>query len=246
MRRQHPNRQMDIPISLEIYQQLCGASINTGFAKEDWEIAAEAIDEWVRRHDPDALATPAHSGYQWKRLFLPDGTVLRTVFAGKNYHCVVEGGRIVFQGKDVSPSGFVNAVGGMRRNAWLCAYVLFPDTKQWQLADTLRPRRPRRPREQERPSPPAPATSAAAARAPATALPESRPAPATPIAVAANPGEATFQYQAMNRPTLQSTAPGEAGDRQPRTEIPLSPPRCVRGADRRSKGDDRMAALLRQ
>lgn len=28
-------------------------------------------------------------GYQWKRVFLPDGTVLRTIFDGKKYHCIV-------------------------------------------------------------------------------------------------------------------------------------------------------------
>lgn len=109
----------------------------------------------MRRHDPNALSTPAHGGYQWKRLFLPDGTVLRTVFSGTNYHCVVEGGRIAFDGKDVLPSRFVNAAGGMRRKAWLCTWILFPDTKQWQLADALRTRRPRRPRTPERPTPPA-------------------------------------------------------------------------------------------
>ncbi len=141
MRRQHPHPQADIPVSLRILNQLQGASIDTGFEKEEWEIAEMAIEEWVRRHDPDALAAPAASGYQWKGLFLPDGTVLRTVFGGKNSHSVVEGDRILFDGKPVSPSGFVNAVGGIRRNAWLCTWILFPDTKQWALADSLRTRR---------------------------------------------------------------------------------------------------------
>lgn len=57
------------PISLEVDHKLLGASINTGFEKKDWEIAAEAIDERVQRHDPDALSTPAYAAYQWKRLF---------------------------------------------------------------------------------------------------------------------------------------------------------------------------------
>ncbi|MES2319887.1 MAG: hypothetical protein V4631_20600 [Pseudomonadota bacterium] len=140
MRRQHPNHKMDIPVSLEVWQQLLGASINTGYEKEDWEIAAEAIDEWMRRHNPDAFPMPAVSGYQWKSQFLPDGTVLRTVFNGKNYHCLVEGDRILYNGKEVSPSGFVNAVGGIRRNAWRCTWILLPDAKDWKLADTLRAR----------------------------------------------------------------------------------------------------------
>ncbi|MES2316399.1 MAG: hypothetical protein V4631_02805 [Pseudomonadota bacterium] len=77
MRRQHPDHKMDIPVSLEVWSQLLGASIETGYEKEDWEIAAEAIDEWTRRHNPDALPIPVVSGYQWKSQFLPDGTTSR-------------------------------------------------------------------------------------------------------------------------------------------------------------------------
>ena len=145
MRRQHPNHKMDIPISLEVWQRLSGASFDTGYEKEDWEIAAEAIDDWMRRHKPDAISINVAKGYQWKSQFLPDGTLLRTVFGGKNYHCLVEGDRILYSGKAVSPSGFVNAVGGIRRNAWRSIWILFPDSKDWKLADTLRTRaRPRR------------------------------------------------------------------------------------------------------
>jgi hypothetical protein len=46
---------------------------------------------------------PATSGYQWKHLFLPNGTLLRTIFNDR---------------KIISPSGFANAVGGVQRNAW--------------------------------------------------------------------------------------------------------------------------------
>ena len=149
MRRAPPDHRMIVPITVDVYQQLVGASIKTGFEKEDWEIAAEAIDEWMRRHHPDAIPLPAISGYQWKSVFLPDGTLLRTVFGGKNHHCLVQDDRILYNDQPVSPSGFVNAVGGIRRNAWRCTWVLLPDTQQWQLADTMRiskgARRPRRP-----------------------------------------------------------------------------------------------------
>lgn len=138
MRRRYPDRQTKIPVSLDVYDQLQRASCNTGYQKADWEIATEAIDEWVRRYHPNSIPGPAQGGYQWKQLFLPDGTVLRTVFGGKNYHCVVEGDLIVHDKRAVSPSGFVNAVGGIRRNAWKCTWILFPDTKDWRLADSLR------------------------------------------------------------------------------------------------------------
>ena len=180
MRRPHPGQQMSMPISLAIYQQLLVASNRTCFEKEDWEIAAEAIDEWMRRHDPDAILMPATRGYQWKSLFLPDGTLLRTVFGGKNHHCLVENDQILYNGGPVSPSGFVNQVGGIRRNAWRCTWILLPDAKDWKLADTLRVRE--RPQRGHRPAGTlrqAPAPAPASASPPAPALtPASAPAPA--------------------------------------------------------------------
>jgi hypothetical protein len=129
---------VDLPISIEIYQQLLGASARGGFQKEAWEIGAAAIRDWMVRNDPDSFAMPATSGYQWKRLFLPNGTLLRTVFNGKNYHCLVEDDHIRYNGQSVSPSGFANAVGGVRRNAWKVIWILFPNCSEWKLAGTLR------------------------------------------------------------------------------------------------------------
>lgn len=142
--RHNPEHRADIAISEKVYNQLNRAAIQTGFQKECWEIAAEAIDEWVRRHNPDDIPTPAVRGYQWKSVFLPDGTLLRTVLGGKNYHCLVENDSILYNGQSVSPSGFVNAVGGMRRSAWRCIWILLPENKEWKLAHTMRTRkRPR-------------------------------------------------------------------------------------------------------
>jgi hypothetical protein len=167
--RYHPNVADHIPVSREIYSQLTLASVHTAFQKEIWEIAAEAIEEWTCRHDPDALAMSTDKGYQWKKLFLPEGTLLRTVYKGKNHHCLVEDDHLLYEGKPVSPSRFVNVVGGIRRNAWTSIWVRFPNTCAWQLADTLRTRvRPRRERRARAAAKPTPTPSAPPA-SPATA-----------------------------------------------------------------------------
>lgn len=129
---------MALPISLEVYQQLVSASVKTGFSQEIWEIGEAAIHEWMTRNNPDSFAMPPLSGYQWKHLFLPNGTLLRTVFNGKNFHCLVESDHIIYDGKQVSPSGFANAVGGMRRNAWKAIWILYPKSTVWKLAESLR------------------------------------------------------------------------------------------------------------
>lgn len=132
---------MSVPVSLEIYQQLLSASVRSGFKQEAWEIASAAIRDWMTRNDPESFAMPATAGYQWKDLFLPNGTLLRTVFGGKNFHCRVEDHTIRYEGKVVSPSGFANAVGGVRRNAWNVIWVLFPNSSVWKLAAGLRAKR---------------------------------------------------------------------------------------------------------
>ena len=187
--RPHPDPRAEINISAETHRQLLAGVFASDLQQETWEITEQAIDEWTRRHNPEALAATAYSGYQWKQLFLPSGTVLRTVFGGKNFHCTVDGDRILYQGQPVSPSGFVNAVGGIRRNAWRCAWILFPGTMQWALADTLRPRdrgRSRTPRQRAV----TPAQTAPAATSPPTAC---GTAPAAPLDVEVNAIAALLQ-----------------------------------------------------
>jgi hypothetical protein len=244
--RQPCHPQTDIPLPLAVWHQLIDASVKGGYQKEDWEIATEAIDQWVRRQNPDAIPMPAATGYQWKEQFLPAGTLLRTVFGGKNYHCMVEGDQILYDGKPVSPSGFVNAVGGIRRNAWRCTWILFPDSKDWKLADTLRTReRPHRARKPARCVQQTPAAPAAP-RAPADFLPAANPLPRRIEPIAASESAPSDLRHAIDNPEPRTNANGERRHLQQHTGINLSPPGNTCGMGRRTNGDDGLAALLRQ
>ena len=155
-------------------------------------------------------------------IVLPNGTVLRTVFGGKNYHCNVDGDAIVYDGKAISPSGFVNAVGGIRRNAWNCTWILFPDTNDWKLAKTLRgderPSRARKPAGTVKPA-------ACAQSAPAQAHVSQSPfAPKPPVASSGVPR------------------------RQRRADTPSSLCGSLGGTERRTRTarDDRLIALFQQ
>ena len=245
MSRRPPQHVADIPVSLHVRNQLISASCSTDFEKEDWEIAAEAIDEWTRRHNPNAIGLPATKGYQWKSLFLPEGTLLRTVFGGKNYHCIVEADGIVYEGKPVSPSGFVNAVGGIRRNAWRCTWILLPQTDQWRLADTLRTRaRPPRRQAAPRPTPhdqplrQSPTENALAA----VTRPSPMPMQQEPItaSVSGPPGsQPASEHQGRRIDSSQSELSG-----QQREAGTLSHPPCTRRGERRAIGDEQIRPLL--
>ena len=169
MQKPHPDPWGQVPVGHRAFINLLNAAGDGQSAY--WEIVEQAVEEWMRRHSQDNCGEPEFAGYQWKGLFLPHGTVLRTVFHGKNHHCRVECDQIMYEGKAHSPSGFVNAVGGIRRNAWKSVWLLFPDSKHWQLADALRARKhpvaPRRAAHAARPIKVQPAATGPA-KAPAT------------------------------------------------------------------------------
>jgi hypothetical protein len=130
---------IDIPVPIPVFQQLCDYLESEPRKREISEVAGIAIQEWLESTvnapvDSRALL----SGYQWKGLFLPSGTVLRTAFKGRNHQATVQGDTIIYDGRAASPSEFVNAVGGAARNAWRSVWLLFPDQKIWRLAASCR------------------------------------------------------------------------------------------------------------
>jgi hypothetical protein len=88
---------------------------------------------------PATATDPASDvGYQWKQLFLPEGTKLRASFGGQPYFAVVEGAQIKHGAHAVSPSCFANLQGSGNRNAWKAVWLRFPGSVEWLLADTCR------------------------------------------------------------------------------------------------------------
>lgn len=142
MKKQHPPPYLDLHISHAINDLLQKATWQHNWKWEDWEIAAIAIREWCARNDP-TLGTPSPAdGYQWKQLFLPNGTLLRTIQNKKKRLCVVQHDNIFFEDAVTTPSRFANSGGGANRNAWRVIWVLFPNTSNWRLAADLRPKKP--------------------------------------------------------------------------------------------------------
>jgi hypothetical protein len=104
-------------------------------------IIHEAIRAWLkspRTAKPQLRAAAAETGYQWKQLFLPEGTKLRASFGGKPYFAVVAGTEIKHEEHIISPSGFANLHGSGNRNAWKAIWLRLPGSEQWMLADTCR------------------------------------------------------------------------------------------------------------
>jgi hypothetical protein len=104
------------------------------------DAATMAINQWIameRGQLTSVVATPTR-GYQWKTLFLPQGSELRISFGGDNFYARVEGDDIIFQGRPVSPRQMAISVAGEGRNAWREVWVLLPGERKWYPAGRLR------------------------------------------------------------------------------------------------------------
>ncbi|MES2317087.1 MAG: hypothetical protein V4631_06290 [Pseudomonadota bacterium] len=125
----------------------------------------------------------------------------------------------------------MNAVGGIRRNAWRCTWILFPDSKDWKLADALRTglRPPR-------------------VRKPAGALdqPRATQSKATQAIDSAIVSDGPNLQQPIDDKSPPGGLIGEAGGRHLQAGIAFSPARHGGATDRRTTGDDRIWGLLRQ
>jgi hypothetical protein len=86
----------------------------------------------------EQAAAPSESGYQWKEVFLPEGTRLRAGFDRKQYFAVVAGAEIKYGEYAISPSCFANLYGSGNRNAWKAVWLRLPGSTEWLLADVCR------------------------------------------------------------------------------------------------------------
>lgn len=87
---------------------------------------------------PQQAAAKTEVGYQWKELFLPEGTKLRARFGRQQYFAVVEGAEITYGDSAISPSRFANMHGSGNRNAWKVIWLRLPQHEGWLSADVCR------------------------------------------------------------------------------------------------------------
>lgn len=97
-------------------------------------VLAEAVELWMaKQHEANGSY-----GYQWKTVFLPEGTVLRSWSYGEHHYAKVKGDQIIFQGGAVSPNQLAQHFGRSTRNAWNDLFIRRPGDKVFRQACVLR------------------------------------------------------------------------------------------------------------
>ncbi len=113
---------------------------HSGDGRDVEQVVDAALQAWLASAavaDPKA-AMAATRGYQWKSLFLPEGTLLRVQYGDQYAVAAISGDHLVYQGRRYSPRQFVMHVTGQVRNAWQALWIRSPDDARWHLADTRR------------------------------------------------------------------------------------------------------------
>ncbi|HEY0062742.1 MAG TPA: hypothetical protein VGC21_11515 [Telluria sp.] len=77
-------------------------------------------------------------GYQWKWLFLPEGTRARIYCHAEHGEAVVVGDHLTLRGKKISPNQFACSAARGMRNAWRDLSLLLPGEKFWKPASLRR------------------------------------------------------------------------------------------------------------
>jgi hypothetical protein len=133
--------QISIPVSTVLFLELAEFLRSKDDPRDPVDVVATAIDYWMANADwkPELLVESDTRGYQWKNVFLSDGTQIRMQYQGSYSYAKVEGDELIYQGKPISPGSLAKTIaGGYNRNAWRDLWIKRPEDKEWILADELR------------------------------------------------------------------------------------------------------------
>lgn len=113
----------------------------------------DLVQRWLAKDTARTVAResgPVVHGFQWKNLFLPDGTILRTGSGNEVEFAKVSSDHIVSNdGVMLTPSQFANRH-SKGRNAWRFVWLRFPGEGNWVRADDCRARLGELPRKQSK------------------------------------------------------------------------------------------------
>jgi len=134
------NTNISIPVSTDQFLELAQFLRSNRDPRDPVEVVSLAIGYWLDNASwkPELIEVTDSRGFQWKSLFLPDGTQLRMQYKGAYHYANVEGDEIHYKGKPITPGSLANTIAGGSRNAWRDLWIKRPTDDEWILADDCR------------------------------------------------------------------------------------------------------------
>ncbi len=144
---------VSVQISSALFLELANYLQEFGDERDPAEIVELALASWLALARGDtASGDQPTPGYQWKRLFLPEGTELKMLYRGRHAFAKVAGNAVLYDGRPMTPNQFAAEVAGSARNAWRDLWLRFPGQRYWKSAAFIRQEQLRGPRPEAVPS----------------------------------------------------------------------------------------------
>jgi len=128
---------VSVQISSGLFIELANYLQEFGDERDPAEIVEAALISWLSVARGELAEAPMR-GFQWKRLFLPEGTELKMNYRGTQAFAKVLGDSVVYRGRQTTPNRFVAEVAGTARNAWEVLWLRLPGQHHWKNAMFLR------------------------------------------------------------------------------------------------------------
>ncbi len=126
-------------VSIYIENQIDDFLESTKGDPEIW--SSEYVENLAEQEDDEyreKFGDPGR-GYQWQKVFLPNGTKVRMTYRGDASYGEIRHSELFLEDESMSPSEFASRVANnTSRNAWRDIYVKFPGDGSWKIADDLR------------------------------------------------------------------------------------------------------------
>jgi hypothetical protein len=136
---------ISVPISTDTFIGLVDFLREKNSLRDPLEVIESAIAYWTDNADwKDEILSPVGvaTGYSWKSLFLPSGTVLRLRYESEYHYAKIEGDKLVYDGAPIrSPNRFALRVTGGARDAWRDVWIKRPGDEDFVVADSFRSKR---------------------------------------------------------------------------------------------------------
>jgi hypothetical protein len=134
------NRTISVQLAAHTLLDLIEQAGKSGESQDPSVIVLAAVEFWLahqQKRQPEEPTTGVR-GYQWKSLFLPEGTMVRLTSYGEYHYACVEGDSIMHEGRALSPNQFTALHANSVRNAWNDLYIRRPGDKFYKVARQLR------------------------------------------------------------------------------------------------------------
>jgi hypothetical protein len=135
------NEALSVEVPTGLYLDLAYQLRQTGDTRHPDDVVILALKAWL-----GTGKTRSAGGYQWKELFLPDGTELRMRYRGVYYYAKIVRDQLDYAGESVSPRDWGLMVTGTVRNAWRDIWIRRGTNECWTRAAMWRTDSPYSPR----------------------------------------------------------------------------------------------------